>query len=125
MCRALRLGPGQVGLLQTLLIVILAVWALSLRGAGAALKSQLPIMGLIALSLLALGGGVLYQPDLGATLFAGPVGEGGVWTVFAVFFPAVTGIMAGIESSTVLLGWPDSQERLVHFLRVIRRLSRC
>lgn len=80
-------------------VIILAVGALSLRGAGAALKSQLPIMGLIALSLLVLGGGVLYQPDPGATLFAGPAGEVGFWTVFAVFFPAVTGIMAGLSLS--------------------------
>ncbi len=32
--------------------------------------------------------------------------------------------MAGIESNTVLLGWPESPERLAVLLRVMRRLER-
>ena len=32
--------------------------------------------------------------------------------------------MAGMESNTVLVGWPDERERLVAFLSVIRRLKR-
>ncbi len=32
--------------------------------------------------------------------------------------------IAGIESNTVILGWPDDLQRLAHFLRVIRPLSR-
>lgn len=80
-------------------VIILAVGALAFRGAGAALRSQLPIMGLIALSLLALGLGALYRPDPEATVLAGAAGEVGFWTVFAVFFPAVTGIMAGLSLS--------------------------
>lgn len=32
--------------------------------------------------------------------------------------------IAGIESNTVILGWPDKEERMVQFLRVIRRLKR-
>ncbi|MEZ4566808.1 MAG: hypothetical protein R2860_07510 [Desulfobacterales bacterium] len=31
--------------------------------------------------------------------------------------------MAGIESNTVLLGWPDTLERLTAFIRVMRRLE--
>ncbi|BCR03368.1 Na-K-Cl cotransporter [Desulfuromonas versatilis] len=80
-------------------LIILAVGALAFRGAGAALRSQLPIMVLIALSLLALAGGALFHetPEAGALVAAS--GEVGFWAVFAVFFPAVTGIMAGLSLS--------------------------
>lgn len=80
-------------------LIILAVGGLAFRGAGAALRSQLPIMGLIVLSLLALGAGALFQGDPGSSLTAGASGEVEFWVVFAVFFPAVTGIMAGLSLS--------------------------
>jgi len=32
--------------------------------------------------------------------------------------------IAGITSNTVMLGWPDDLDRMVHFLRAIRRLER-
>lgn len=80
-------------------LIILAVGGLAFRGAGAALRSQLPIMGLIVLSLLALGAGALFQGDPGSSLTAGASGEIEFWVVFAVFFPAVTGIMAGLSLS--------------------------
>lgn len=80
-------------------LIILAVGALAFRGAGAALRTQLPIMGLIVLSLLALAAGAFIQGDPGSTLLAGASGEVDFWVVFAVFFPAVTGIMAGLSLS--------------------------
>ncbi len=80
-------------------VITLAVAALAFRGAGAALRSQLPIMVLIGLSLLALAAGALFHGDPGAELAAGASGEVGFWVVFAVFFPAVTGIMAGLSLS--------------------------
>ncbi len=79
--------------------IILLVGFLAYRGAGAALKLQLPILLLIILSLLALAGGVLFGN--GSEQVAEPAAfvDVGFWAVFAVFFPAVTGIMAGLSLS--------------------------
>jgi solute carrier family 12 (potassium/chloride transporter), member 4/6 len=78
-------------------ITVLVVSLLATRGAKLALRLQLPIMGAIAVSLIALGVGVadnLTDPVVDAVAGAPPF-----WTIFAVFFPAVTGIMAGLSLS--------------------------
>ena len=87
---------------------------LAYRGADFALRTQLPLLGLIALSLLALAigaargglfaGGVeaaAVAPAAGSAIGDATGGEplAGFWVVFAVFFPAVTGIMAGLGLS--------------------------
>jgi solute carrier family 12 (potassium/chloride transporter), member 4/6 len=80
-------------------VTVLVVGLLAARGAGLALKLQLPIMGAIALSLLVLVVGVV----LSGPHVPGPNDAvddpAGYWAVFAVFFPAVTGILAGISLS--------------------------
>jgi amino acid transporter len=81
------------------MVIIVLVAALAYRGADAALKSQVPIMVLIALSLFALTVGALGGEEVHASRAAVPSGEVGFWAVFAVFFPAVTGIMAGLGLS--------------------------
>ncbi|HKI50847.1 MAG TPA: hypothetical protein VJ995_02140 [Geothermobacteraceae bacterium] len=80
-------------------IITLIVAVLAFRGAGAALKVQLPIIGLIVLSLLALAAGSLFGGELNRLWSSAGGGTENFWAVFAVFFPAVTGIMAGLSLS--------------------------
>jgi amino acid transporter len=80
-------------------VIVCAVGALALRGAGAALRSQLPIMFAVGLSLAGLGLGVFSEGHLDRLAASTPSGDHGFWMLFAVFFPAVTGIMAGLGLS--------------------------
>ncbi len=76
---------------------VIAVSLLAARGSGLALRLQLPIMGAIVLALVTLGIGV--GQNVSETVRLGAADGEGFWVVFAVFFPAVTGIMAGISLS--------------------------
>ncbi len=79
-------------------LTVLIVALLAARGADLALKLQLPIMGGIVLALITLGVGVFENVPHSVEL--GPLaGVEPFWIVFAVFFPAVTGIMAGVSLS--------------------------
>ncbi|MEA2024889.1 MAG: Na-K-Cl cotransporter [Actinomycetota bacterium] len=80
-------------------VTVLLVALLAARGAGVALKLQLPIMAAIVLSLLVFFFGVARSMPQSVDLFDYVSDPAGFWTVFAVFFPAVTGIMAGISLS--------------------------
>lgn len=80
-------------------LTVLLVALLAARGADVALKLQIPIMVAIVLSLVVLFLGVAGSMSQSADLFEHITNPAGYWTVFAVFFPAVTGIMAGISLS--------------------------
>ncbi len=99
LAESLRLVWPDAPLMPSAFVIILLVAALSFRGAGTALRSQVPIMALIALSLLALLLGALFDDSVPAPEPALPVEQIGFWVVFAIFFPAVTGIMAGLSLS--------------------------
>jgi amino acid transporter len=98
----LRLLPAAPEALVVLLVFAL-VFAIAYASARLATRIQFVILAVVALSIFsafmgafAIGGqaGMVYEPVLW-----GAFPSGNFWYVFAVFFPAVTGVMAGIGLS--------------------------
>ena len=80
------------------LVTLVAMAVLATVSANAALKAQFFIMGAIALSLVSFFAGGT-PPALAAPDPAKVPAVLDFWVVFAVFFPAVTGILSGVGMS--------------------------
>jgi len=78
-------------------ITMVLVTVLALQSAEIAIKAQYFIMAAIAVSLVSLVLGHSVEPS--AVAPAETPGSVGFWAVLAVFFPAVTGIMSGVNMS--------------------------
>ncbi len=99
LAESLRFVWADLPLQTVTLGVILAVAILAYLGAEKALKAQLPLLLLVFLSIAALGVGALLSSKVDAIPLTGGTSDIGFWKGFAVFFPAVTGVMAGLGLS--------------------------
>ncbi len=81
------------------LITLGAIFVVAWVGAGVAVKTQYIILGILGVSLLSFFVG--FRALEGWQTNTEPAYSEGhsFWTVFAIFFPAVTGIMSGVSMS--------------------------
>jgi len=97
LAESLRLVWPDVPVQIVAAIIVIGVVLVAARSTVLALKLQLPIMVFIGMSLVALNGGIDFTVQ--ETPWQGSWTDGGFWQVFAVFFPAVTGVLAGVGLS--------------------------
>ena len=86
--------PPPLVLAAVAALLVVAVTGVAAKSTELTLKLQLPILVIIALSLVSLFAGA----DWGAPIVV-VTDRSDMWPVFAVFFPAVTGILAGVSLS--------------------------
>lgn len=91
----------QYDITHVALITLGAILVISVFGVGLAMKSQYVIMLAIFLALLSFFAGILgMESEAGVKVIESGYSQGmNFWGVFAVFFPAVTGILGGISLS--------------------------
>ncbi len=79
--------------------VLVGLFVIAWVGAEIAIKTQYLIMAALVLSLVSFFAGFTPVADFSANWQPGYQDGQSFWTVFAIFFPAVTGIMSGVSMS--------------------------
>jgi len=87
--------PARLVSMGTLAVLFVIAWV----GADLAIKTQYVILGALALSLVSFFAGWNPVPEWSANFAPGYGPRLDFWVVFAIFFPAVTGIMSGVSMS--------------------------
>lgn len=97
LAESLRVVFPNLPVMPVAALIVVGVTAVAARSTALALKLQLPIMAFIAFSIVSLMLGV----DFGKTDVPafGPWTEASPMFTFAIFFPAVTGILTGLSLS--------------------------
>ncbi len=87
LAESLRIVWPDVPLVFACITIILVVGGVALYGARAALKTQVPLLALVALSLVALTVGVFTSVKTESVSIIGPIQSVDFWTGFAVSSP--------------------------------------
>ena len=100
LAETLRIVWPDVSVQWSAFVIVIAVGGLAFLGANVALKTQIPVLVFVSVSLIALAVGALSRgTSVELILDTVPSGEIAFWAGFAIFFPAVTGVMAGLGLS--------------------------
>ncbi len=79
--------------------VLIVFFVVAWFGTGIVVKAQYLIFVVLLASLASFFSGYTPVPDISENLRPAYTGHHGFWTVLAIFFPAVTGIMSGLSMS--------------------------
>ena len=85
--------------LVVVLCVFVIIFTISFISTTLAFRVQVLVMSGIILALASIFLGLKSAPVLHQPIFFGEFADGDFWTLFAVFFPAATGIMVGASMS--------------------------
>lgn len=99
LAESLRIFWPEVNEQLVAAITVLGVSLLAGKSADLALKAQVPVIIAIVLALVSVFVGATQKASDSLPLWSAVEGGTSYWQVLAVFFPAVTGLMAGVSMS--------------------------